>query len=76
MTISNQTEKFIECMRTMQGLYSQIYSALQEIYSSQDVERIIAECFIVEYAALERRVEQLVITSMKEKMSWIDSQEI
>lgn len=63
-------------MRTMQGLYSQIYSALQEMYSSQDVERIIAECFIVEYTALERRVEQLVITSMKEKMSWIDSQEI
>lgn len=76
MIVSKQTEKFVECMRTMQGLYSQVYSALEEVYNTDDCERIIADQFIVEFAALEKRVEQLVINSMKEKMSWVNSQEI
>lgn len=69
MMVSKQTEKFVECMRTMQRLYSQVYSALEEIYSYNDAEQIMADSFTVEYAALEKRVEQLMINSIKERMS-------
>ncbi len=76
ITISKQTENFIECMKTMQDLYTKVYQSLNEIYNTEDTERIIADQFIIEFDALNKRVEQLVITSMKERMSYIDSQEV
>jgi hypothetical protein len=63
-------------MKTMQDLYTKVYQSLNEIYNTEDTERIIADQFIIEFDALNKRVEQLVITSMKERMSYIDSQEV
>ena len=71
-----QTENFIDCMKTMQELYTKVYKSLNEIYNVDDTERIIADQFIMEFDALEKRIENLVISSMKERMSWVDSQEI
>lgn len=76
MTVSKQTENFIDCMKTMQELYTKVYKSLNEIYNVDDTERIIADQFIIEFDALEKRIENLVISSMKERMSWVDSQEI
>lgn len=76
MTVSKQTENFIDCMKTMQKLYTKVYKSLNEIYNVDDTERIIADQFIMEFDALEKRIENLVISSMKERMSWVDSQEI
>lgn len=76
MTVSKQTENFIDCMKTMQELYTKVYKSLNEIYNADDTERIIADQFIMEFDALEKRIENLVISSMKERMSWVDSQEI
>lgn len=76
ITVSKQTENFIDCMKTMQGLYTKVYKSLNEIYSAEDTERIIADQFIMEFDALNRRVEQLVIASMKERMSCVGSQEV
>lgn len=76
MTVSKQTENFIDCMKTMQELYTKVYKSLNEIYNVDDTERIIADQFIMEYDALEKRIENLVISSMKERMSCVDSQEI
>lgn len=76
MTVSKQTENFIECMKTMQDLYTKVYQSLNEIYNTEDTERIIADQFIIEFDALNKRVEQLVITSMKERMSYVDSKEV
>jgi uncharacterized protein YaaN involved in tellurite resistance len=76
MTVSKQTENFIDCMKTMQELYTKVYKSLNEIYNVDDTERIIADQFIMEFNALEKRIENLVISSMKERMSWVDSQEI
>lgn len=76
MTVSKQTENFIDCMKTMQELYTKVYKSLNEIYNVDDTERIIADQFILEFDALEKRIENLVISSMKERMSWVDSQEI
>lgn len=76
MTVSKQTENFIDCMKTMQELYTKVYKSLNEIYNVDDTERIIADQFVMEFDALEKRIENLVISSMKERMSWVDSQEI
>lgn len=76
ITVSKQTENFIECMKTMQDLYTKVYESLNDIYSTDDTERIIADRFIMEFDALEKRVEQFVIMSMKDNMSHTDSQEI
>ena len=76
MTVSKQTENFIDCMKTMQELYTKVYKSLNEIYNADDTERIIADQFIMEFDALEKRIENLVISSMKERMSWVDSQEV
>ena len=76
MTVSKQTENFIDCMKTMQELYTKVYKSLNDIYNVDDTERIIADQFIMEFDALEKRIENLVISSMKERMSWVDSQEI
>lgn len=76
MTVSKQTENFIDCMKTMQDLYTKVYKSLNEIYNVDDTERIISDQFIMEFNALEKRIENLVISSMKERMSWVDSQEI
>lgn len=76
MTVSKQTENFIDCMKTIQELYTKVYKSLNEIYNVDDTERIIADQFIMEFDALEKRIENLVISSMKERMSWVDSQEV
>lgn len=76
MTVSKQTENFIDCMKTMQELYTKVYKSLNEIYNVDDTERIIADQFIMEFDALEKRIENLVISSMKERVSWVDSQEV
>ncbi len=76
MTVSKQTENFIDCMKTMQELYTKVYKSLNEIYNVDDTERIIADQFIMEFDALNKRIENLVISSIKERISWVDSQEI
>lgn len=76
MNVSKQTENFIECMKTMQDLYTKVYQSLNEIYSTDDTESIISNGFIMEFDALNKRVEQFVIMSMKENMARLDSQEI
>lgn len=74
--VSQQTQKLLGCMQTMHDLYSQVYDALKEIYTPKDVERIVADGFIAEYEALEQRIEQFVIGSIKERMMCVDSGEI
>lgn len=63
-------------MKLMQALYTKVYSSLEELYSEEDTERIIADNFIMEFGALEKRVESLVIMSMKERMNDLTKEEI
>lgn len=76
MTVSSQTEKFIKCMNTMQMLYTQVYTALEETYLPEDCEAIMADHFIEAFDALEKRVESLVMMSIKDKMGSVDTTEI
>ncbi|UVQ90105.1 hypothetical protein NXY37_10325 [Bacteroides fragilis] len=63
-------------MKTMQDLYTKVYKSLNEIYNVDDTERIIADQFIMEFDALEKRIENLVIASMKERMAYVDAHEV
>ena len=72
MTVSKQTENFIDCMKTMQELCTKVY----EIYNVDDTERIIADQFLTEFDALEKQIESFVIMSIKERMSNVGLQEI
>lgn len=76
MTVSKQTENFIDCMKTMQELYTKVYKSLNEIYNVDDTERIIADQFLTEFDALEKQIESFVIMSIKERMSNVGLQEI
>lgn len=76
MNISKQTENFIECMKTMQNLYSKVYESLNEIYNAEDTERMIANGFIMEYNALNKRIEKFLIMSIRENIARTDSDEI
>ena len=55
--LSEQTTRLLNCMEKMQSLYSDVYESLLAIYSSDDVEEMIANRFIVEYGELEKRIE-------------------
>ena len=56
-------------MEKMQSLYSDVYESLLAIYSSDDVDEMIANRFIVEYDALEKRIEAFVMQSIKDNMN-------
>lgn len=72
--LSEQTTRLLNCMEKMQSLYSDVYESLLAIYSSDDVDDMIANCFIVEYDALEKRIEAFVMQSVKEKINLIDNE--
>ena len=62
------------CMEKMQSLYSDVYESLLAIYSSDDVDEMIANRFIVEYDALEKRIEAFVMQSIKDNMNICDNE--
>ena len=51
------------------SLYSDVYESLLAIYSSDDVDEMIANQFIVEFDALEKRIEAFVMMSIKDNMN-------
>ena len=63
--LSEQTTRLLNCVEKMQSLYSDVYESLLAIYSSDDVDEMIANQFIVEYGALEKRIEAFVMQSIK-----------
>ena len=63
--LSEQTTRLLNCMEKMQSLYSDVYESLLAIYSSDDVDEMIANRFIVEYGELEKRIEEFIMQSIK-----------
>lgn len=76
IVVSKQTENFIGCLKLMQDLYSKVYNSLYEMYYEQQTDRIIDENFINEYEALKERIEQFLLMSIDDKISFVDSKEI
>ena len=67
--LSEQTTRLLNCVEMMQSLYSDVYESLLAIYSSDDVDEMIANRFIVDYDALEKRIESFVMQSIKDNMN-------
>lgn len=67
--LGEQTTRLLNCMEKMQSLYADVYDSLLAIYSSDDVDEMIAKQFIVEYDALEKRIEAFVMMSIKDNMN-------
>lgn len=74
--VSKKTENFVECIQLMNHLYEKVYKSLKEIYSTEDTENIIDKQFINEFSALEKSIESLLIRSIKENISDINTNEI
>lgn len=72
--LSEQTTRLLNCVEKMQSLYSDVYESLLAIYSSDDVDEMIANQFIVEYDALEKRIEAFVMQSIKENINLTDNE--
>lgn len=72
--LSEQTTRLLNCVEKMQSLYSDVYESLLAIYSSDDVDEMIANQFIVEYNALEKRIEAFVMQSIKENINITDNE--
>ena len=72
--LSEQTTRMLNCLEKMQGLYSDVYESLLAIYSSDDVDDMISNHFIVEYDALEKRIEAFVMQSVKENINLTDNE--
>lgn len=67
--LTEQTTRLLNCVEKMQSLYEDVYESLLAIYSSDDVDEMIANRFIVEYDALEKRIEAFVMQSIKNNMN-------
>lgn len=67
--LTEQTTRLLNCVEKMQSLYADVYDSLLAIYSSDDVDEMIANRFIVEYDALEKRIEAFVMQSIKENIN-------
>ena len=67
--LGEQTTRLLNCVEKMQSLYEDVYESLLAIYSSDDVDEMIANRFIVEYDALEKRIESFVMQSIKDNMN-------
>ena len=67
--LGEQTTRLLNCVEKMQSLYEDVYESLLAIYSSDDVDEMIANRFIVEYDALEKRIESFVMQSIKNNMN-------
>ena len=67
--LGEQTTRLLNCVEKIQSLYEDVYESLLAIYSSDDVDEMIANRFIVEYDALEKRIESFVMQSIKDNMN-------
>ena len=72
--LGEQTTRLLNCVEKMQSLYEDVYESLLAIYSSDDVDEMIANRFIVEYDALEKRIEAFVMQSIKENINMNDNE--
>ena len=67
--LTEQTTRLLNCVEKMQSLYADVYESLLAIYSSEAVDEMIANQFITEYAALEKRIEAFAMMSIKTNMN-------
>lgn len=75
MTVSKQTESFVECITAMHELYNKVNDALYDMYG-EEADRIMDNDFVEEFDALKSRIERFMLMSINEKISIVDLFEI
>lgn len=76
LRISASTGAFINILRKYNELYDDVYSALGLTFSDEICTDIINALFYTEYAALERRLHELLIRSIENNLDREEPTEI
>lgn len=76
LTVSVNTTKFINCLKTLQSLNDEVYDSLESFYDSNACERLMAENFRKEYDALEARINGFLLQSISHNIGTLGSNEI
>ena len=76
LRISESTGAFIDILRKYNELYDDVYSALGLTFSDEICTDLINAFFYTEYAALERRLNELLIRSIENNLDREEPTEI
>lgn len=76
LTVSDNTANFIGCLNTMQALYEQVRSSLDQMVGDSVGDTLIEDRFYKEFTVLEDRIQEFLMMSIKENIGTIGSDKI
>jgi len=68
LVVGNQTQNFLNCLVTLNELYSQISDAIFEMYGDSQVDKIMSGAFLRKHNALQRLIEERLCISISESL--------
>lgn len=76
LNVSDKTAAFIGCLNTMQHLYQEVLDSLGMMYGEETINVLIEDRFYKEFTALEDRIQEFLMMSIKENIGTIGSNKI
>lgn len=76
MKVSAQTQKFVECMRSLDKHWSQVHDTLASFYGNAQASSILEDGYSDAHEKLRGIIAGYLFDSMNERMANIDFQEI
>lgn len=76
LTVSRRTQNFVECLESMQTLYSQISSSLEYAYGERNSDDKMHDKFWEKYDELWNIVQGFMAASITEHIGDVDFKEI
>lgn len=76
LNVSESTANFIGCLNTMQTLYEQVRSSLDTMVGDSVGDTLIEDRFYKEFTALEDRIQEFLMMSIKENIGTVGSNKI
>lgn len=68
-TISNTTAELIECKEQLRAINEKVRAALREVYTEDDVEKIVSRDFWAQYRALDKAIGNLILQNIDVNLS-------
>lgn len=68
ITVSKTTESFINCLAGADNLFSEICSAVEEMYGERQVDGIMEKDICPKFSAFKDEIEKLLIESITQNM--------
>lgn len=75
MKVSKQTQGLVECLKLLQTINTKVNKAIEGMVDDVAIGDILADMFLKDYDALEKHIEDLLLMSIRDKIS-TNSQEI